>query len=99
MTEDYHKYAHVRGAKVDADDNHTCHWPGCHVQVPRAMWGCKGHWLSLPKILRDRIWAAYTIGQEKDASLVTQEYLDAATAVQEWIASYQRANESKRPRN
>jgi len=34
---------------------HTCHWPGCNKEVPPAMWGCKTHWFSLPKRLRDRI--------------------------------------------
>jgi hypothetical protein len=48
------------------------------------MWGCKDHWFTLPKFLRDRIWATYRPGQEvrKDPSL---EYIVAAQFVQWWI--------------
>lgn len=66
--------------------DHHCHWPGCDKQVPPAMWGCKAHWFRLPKTLRDRIWATYRPGQEVDMN-PSREYLDAANAVQEWIAS------------
>jgi len=68
-----------------ADGKHTCHWPGCQKPVPPAMWGCKGHWFSLPKHLRDRIWATYRRGQEITKS-PSPEYIEAALAVQEWIA-------------
>ena len=43
---------------------HTCHWPGCQRHVPPKLWGCAPHWFTLPKDLRDRIWAAYIPGQE-----------------------------------
>lgn len=48
------------------------------------MWGCKPHWFSLPKPLRDRIWATYRRGQEirKDPS---PEYIRVAQDVQHWI--------------
>lgn len=66
---------------------HTCHWPGCEVPVPPAMWGCKPHWFSLPKPLRARIWATYRRGQEitRDPS---SEYIAAALDVQTWIREY-----------
>lgn len=66
---------------------HTCHWRGCNVPVPPRMWGCKTHWFRLPKFLRDRIWATYVPWQEirKDPS---QDYLDAADAVDAWIREY-----------
>jgi len=69
------------------DIQHTCHWPGCGRECPAAMWGCKPHWFALPKRLRDRIWATYRRGQEitKDPS---PEYMEAARAVQAWIAAY-----------
>jgi hypothetical protein len=63
---------------------HTCHWPGCDKAVPPAMWGCKVHWFTLPKRLRDRIWATYRAGQEIDKR-PSETYLDAAKAVQAWI--------------
>lgn len=66
---------------------HSCHWPGCNQAVPPAMWGCRRHWFTLPKPLRDRIWKTYRPGQErtKDPS---PEYLAAAAGVQQWIRSY-----------
>lgn len=66
--------------------SHTCHWPGCLREVPPAMWGCKPHWFMLPRTLRNRIWATYRSGQEIDKR-PSGDYMDAAVAVQEWIAS------------
>jgi hypothetical protein len=63
---------------------HTCHWPGCGVEVPPKLWGCKSHWFKLPKQLRDKIWATYRSGQEIDKN-PSAEYLAAATEVQKWI--------------
>lgn len=71
-----------------ADGKHECHWPGCGKEVPPAMWGCKGHWFTLPKHLRDLIWATYRRGQEITKS-PSPEYIAAALAVQEWIAQHQ----------
>lgn len=65
---------------------HTCHWPGCNRQVPPAMWGCKPHWFALPKSLRDRIWTTYKPGQEVSMS-PSDSYMEAARAVQQWIAA------------
>ena len=76
------KADHVR--KATQTRKHTCHWPGCKKQVPPAMWGCKPHWFSLPKRLRDRIWATYRPGQEEDLN-VSEAYLETAKAVQTWI--------------
>ena len=63
---------------------HTCHWPGCTAQVPPAVWGCRLHWYALPLGLRNRLWRAYVIGQEKTMN-PTAEYIAAAKAIQEWI--------------
>jgi hypothetical protein len=49
------------------------------------MWGCKPHWFRLPKHLRDRIWATYQPGQERTMT-PSAAYLEAADAVQKWIA-------------
>lgn len=67
--------------------SHHCHWPGCDKQVPPAMWGCKAHWLRLPKALRDRVWATYRPGQERDMT-PSREYLDIADEVQRWIREH-----------
>ena len=64
---------------------HKCHWPNCERDVPPSMWGCKQHWFALPKYLRDRIWATYRPGQEITKT-PSREYLEAARAVQVWIA-------------
>lgn len=82
MTDGADKRAYVMRQKQNR--NHECHWPGCDKQVPPAMWGCKAHWFALPKVLRDRIWATYRPGQEKDLT-PSAAYLAAATEVQRWI--------------
>jgi hypothetical protein len=51
------------------------------------MWGCRAHWYALPKTIRDAIWAAYLPGQENRMD-PSADYLDAARAAQDWIASH-----------
>lgn len=65
---------------------HTCHWPGCNVEVPPKYWGCQPHWRKLPYHIRENIWRTYRPGQEttKDPS---PEYLAAAQEAQEWIVA------------
>jgi hypothetical protein len=63
---------------------HHCHWPGCTVEVPPKLWGCKKHWYSLPAELRAAIWREYRPGQEIDKR-PSQAYLDVADAVEKWI--------------
>jgi hypothetical protein len=48
---------------------------------------CKPHWYTLPKSLRDRIWATYRPGQEvtKDPS---DEYLVVFHEVRQWCLAY-----------
>ena len=65
---------------------HECHWRGCTVQVPPAMWGCKRHWFMLPAHLRAAIWRAYSPGQEERLD-PSETYMEVAHKVQEWIAS------------
>lgn len=67
--------------------NHTCHWPGCNLQVPPSMWGCKKHWFTLPLRIRQKVWAAYVPEQEitKDPSAA---YIDVMMEVKEWSAVY-----------
>jgi hypothetical protein len=64
---------------------HTCHWPGCDQQVPPAMWGCKDHWLKLPKAIRADIQASYRAGQEITKT-PSAAYLIAARKAQDWIS-------------
>lgn len=76
------KVEHVRKAKQSR--NHTCHWPSCDTPVPPALWGCKRHWMRLPKELRDLIWDTYEVGQEETLT-PSDAYLTAADRVQDWI--------------
>jgi hypothetical protein len=64
---------------------HTCHWPGCKVEVAPKFWGCWAHWRSLPKRFQDRIWKAYRRGQEVTKT-PSAEYVQVAKEVQAWIA-------------
>ena len=58
---------------------HHCHALRCKVEVPPELHMCRAHWFSVPKSLRDQLWATYGPGQEitKDPS---SEYLEAAAA-------------------
>jgi hypothetical protein len=66
---------------------HHCHWPGCKVPVAPKLWGCRPHWMRLPRPLRMRIVRHYRTGQEitKDPS---EEYWEAAMDVQRWIRDH-----------
>lgn len=67
---------------------HTCHWPGCGKLVPPSMWGCKPHWFTLPKKLRDLIWATYIPGQEITKT-PSADYTAAARQVQLFCEAYE----------
>ncbi len=69
-----------------SEGKHMCHWPTCDKVAPPKMWGCRDHWFRLPKILRDKIWAAYVPGQEvrKDPS---PQYLAVMDEVEAFIRS------------
>ena len=66
---------------------HRCHWPGCVIEVPPSMWGCRPHWFRLPMSLRARIWRAYRPGQEADKR-PSPEYLTVALEAQEWALEH-----------
>lgn len=72
---------------------HTCHWPGCQVEVPPKMWGCKRHWFTLPKQMRDRIWQEYRPGQENDKR-PSDKYLEIAQRVHDWCLGYEAGKRS-----
>lgn len=38
---------------------HECPAPGCERRVPSSQFACRAHWYSLPKDIRDAIWAGY----------------------------------------
>jgi hypothetical protein len=85
------KFAHIRSDRVDPRDpnsSHECLWPDCHIQVPRSHWGCREHWETLPKALRNGIWQAYELGQEDHPDRMTEAYIVACEAAQSWIRTY-----------
>jgi hypothetical protein len=60
---------------------HVCNWSGCRRPVPFDMWGCKGHWFTLPQEHRNAILEAWRFGHGR----ASQKWLDANAAAQEWI--------------
>jgi hypothetical protein len=79
------KRRHV--ARAGQTRSHTCHWPDCGEQVPPAQWGCRRHWFTLPKRLRDRIWETYCPGQEVDGT-PSAEYLAVTDEADRWISNH-----------
>jgi hypothetical protein len=65
---------------------HHCHATGCTAEVPREMLFCRRHWYSLPKALRDDVWAAYRHGQCDDQQ-ISHEYAEAARAAVRHVAA------------
>ena len=59
---------------------HICSWPDCRRPVPLDMWGCKPHWFTLPKEIRDEIWQGY-----RRAGKLSPEWLAANEQALEWI--------------
>ncbi|PNG49073.1 hypothetical protein WDL1P2_00530 (plasmid) [Variovorax sp. WDL1] len=66
---------------------HNCHWLGCQRHVPPKLWGCAPHWFTLPKDIRDRIWAAYVPGQELTKA-PSDAYLAVAREAHEFARSH-----------
>ena len=72
--------------------SHTCHATGCKVVTKPEMFMCRKHWFSLPKRMRDAIWATYRAGQCDDWA-ISHEYAEAAREAVSFIA----AKEGLRP--
>lgn len=62
--------------------------------MPPAMWGCKPHWFSLPKRLRDQIWATYRRGQEVTKT-PSAAYIAVANQVQAWIIEQTKMHQAR----
>lgn len=60
---------------------HHCHATGCKRSVPPEMFTCRSHWFSLPKHMRNAIWAAYRDGQCDDMNPSRAYCLAAKEAV------------------
>jgi predicted membrane chloride channel (bestrophin family) len=68
--------------------SHHCHWPGCKSTVPPSLWGCRDHWYTLPKHIRDLIWANYKPGQEVTKT-PSVRYIEAARLAHDWALRYE----------
>ena len=66
---------------------HECPAPGCGVKIPGRLFACREHWFVLPKPLRDRIWATYRPGQERDG-FPSVEYVTAYAEAVAWLADH-----------
>jgi hypothetical protein len=44
---------------------HNCPAPNCTADVPHNQLACRGHWYSIPKEIRDRVWSAYRANDTK----------------------------------
>lgn len=72
-----------------------CAAQGCDVPVGRGKIYCKGHYFSLPKPLRDRLWATWRAAMDARKGTTTQteqaringEYQQAFQACQEHLRS------------
>lgn len=68
---------------------HLCHAAGCTVPVDETKLFCRYHWFMTPKVMRDRIWAAYRVGQCQDMK-ISHEYACAARAAVRLIGEKER---------
>lgn len=82
------KRQYVRDRLRTDPKGHHCHWPGCNRDVPAAQWGCRQHWMMLPKFLRDKIWLAFRPGQEISKT-PSRAYIEVAKEVRSWIIAKQ----------
>ncbi len=69
------------GASGDEPLEHTCHARLCTVAVPPEMLMCKRHWLSVPKKIREAVWATYRPGQCDDKRPSEQWHRAADAAI------------------
>lgn len=60
--------------------DHTCPAKGCDRTVPRSALACRDHWFSVPKPMRDELWAAY-----RDAGMGSARHSAAVTAIVSWF--------------
>ncbi len=66
---------------------HSCHWPGCEVEVVPKLWGCAKHWFRLPKKFRAEIGKVYVPGQEITKT-PSAAYVAVALKVQAWCRAH-----------
>ncbi len=64
---------------------HTCHARNCTRAVPPKMLMCRQHWFTVPRPLRDAVWATYRPGQEVDKD-PSPEWIEAADAAIDAVA-------------
>lgn len=61
-------------------NTHRCPSPGCPVRVPSSRFACLDHWRSIPKPLRDELWAAY-----KNHGVLSDQHVAAMGACSDFL--------------
>ena len=64
-------------------NQHTCPHPDCAASVPLDMYSCRPHWFSLPKQIRDEIWAGYREGRLSNRWLAADKQAKAFWSTKE----------------
>ena len=59
-----------------------CYAEGCDEQIARTLLMCPRHWWSVPKPLRDEVYASL-----KEDGVLSQRYLDSIEAAKEAVAN------------
>lgn len=59
---------------------HPCPARSCGVPVTHDKLACRRHWYTVPKDLRDKLWAAYS-----DRAAHPMAHLQAVGAVSRWL--------------
>lgn len=80
----------------EAPPEHVCHARDCTEPVPPRMLMCAKHWRMVPANLQAEVWRTYRAGQEIDKR-PTREYLDAAQAAIEAVATKARPKPTPAP--
>lgn len=66
-----------------------CPWPGCFEKIhTSALWGCTKHRNMLPDEIRNKLLLEYR-PKDVDGQLVTDDYLEAVDAANDWVKAYQ----------
>ena len=65
---------------------HTCHATSCEVKTSPEMFMCRKHWFMLPKVMRNKIYSTYRVGQCDDWA-ISKEYSEVAKECVRFIAA------------
>lgn len=75
---------------MNEETQHLCAARGCARPIPHRTLMCSWHWRQVPRNLQQNVWKHYKTGQEKELRKVTSEYVLAAKAAIDYVASLER---------